>query len=387
MTRLCFAACFLFAMALCVQARVWTDTTGRTVEADFIAIDHDHVKIKRQADGQIFSLPINRLSETDQAFLREQTSAEAKAERKKAAPARKPFDGLQWPRRTELPDDYDVEVIKEDNDARIYIYRTPNFEFHSDVKLARKVVREFGEIFEGTYAAMQAFPLEWNPKPGESHFKTRLFETKESYLDAGGLPNSGGLYMSRAREIWVPLSSLGVEKSSSSYTLDDSDDHSTLVHEITHQVHHDWLGKLPPWIVEGMAVYMESVPSDDGEFRYDKRELEDFDRVQRVQNSPVRMAPIERLMTMSHADWNNNFHDNAEELSVYYLSAFLLMNYYLHFDGEGEGRRLYAYVRAIEDGQYDADASALLLNGRSYEEVSEALVRAYKREDLDLVFF
>jgi len=387
MTRLCFVAFLLAAVALGAEPRTWTDVDGRTVEAAFVKIDHDHVKIKRTTDGRIFSLPIARLSPADHAFLKEQLVKVETAAPVESTKEKKPFDGLDWPRRTDLPDDYEVEVIKEDSATNKYIYRTPHFEFHSDVKLARKVVRNFGKIFEGTFEAMRGFPLDWNPQPGESHFKTRLFESRANFLDAGGLPNSGGVYVPRLREIWVPLESLGVEKSSSGYTLDDSDDHSTLSHEITHQVHHDWLDKLPPWMVEGMAVYMESIPNKDGEFRFDKRELDEFVRYRSgASGELVRMVNIERLMTLSHAEWNANFHQKPEQLATYYISAFLLLNYYLHFDGEGEGRRIYAYVRAIEAGQPDAEARLLLLDGRSYAEISEALQRAYDREDIEVLF-
>ncbi|GHB95417.1 SHD1 domain-containing protein [Cerasicoccus arenae] len=391
MTRLCCIAWIILSAAtLSATTRTWTDTKGRQVEAEFVEVDHDHVKIKRVPDGDVFSIPIALLSKNDQNFIRQQTIPPPSAQpANESSPP--PFDGLVWPRRVDLPDDYEVEVVREDSQTGEYIYRTPHFEFHSDVKLARKVVREFGKIFEGTYAAMQAFPLEWKPQPGETHFTTRLFAMKESYLAAGGLPNSGGVYLPSKREIWTPLSSLGVKKSSSSFTLDDSDDYATLIHEITHQVHHDWLQLLPQWIVEGMAVYMESVPYDDGQFRFDKRDVEDFvyqrSGMRLQKGNPVPMVPVERLMTISHAEWNRNFEDEPELLSQYYLSAFLLLNYYLHFDGEGEGRCIYAYCRALESGVTPDDAQAFLLDGRTYAEIFAELVAAYKREDLEIVIW
>ncbi|WP_309382496.1 SHD1 domain-containing protein [Cerasicoccus frondis] len=362
------------------ETRIWTNNAGQQVEAEFIAVDADHVKIKRVADGRMFSFPISSLSAEDQIFIESFKFAE-ESKSAEQGPV-KEFDGLQWPRRVGLPDDYEVEVVQEDNDAREYIYRTTNFEFHSDVKLSRKVVREFSKIFEATYSAMQVFPLEWKPQPIESYFVTRLFENKMDYYAAGGLPNSGGVYFSSKREIWTPLASLGVKKSSSGYTSDDSGDHSTLIHEITHQLHHEWLSRLPPWLIEGLAVYMESVPYDDGEFRFDKRELDEFDRVSR--RGASRLVNLETLMTMTGAAWNANFTKAPDLLGEYYLSAFLLINYYLHLDGEGEGRRLYAYVRAIETGVSDAEARKILLAGRSYEQLTEDVKKAYKREDIDL---
>ncbi|WP_309399789.1 SHD1 domain-containing protein [Cerasicoccus maritimus] len=373
------ALCCLVPWLARGEPRTWTDKAGRQVEAEFIALEAGHVKIKRSSDGRTYLFPVESLSREDQAYLRKIISESGKTE---AVQEAKPFEGLQWPRKVGLPDNYDVQVVKEDNATNVYIYRTPNFEFHSDVKLARKVVRDFGKIFESTYAAMQVFPLKWKPHPSEARYVTRLFKHKQDYYDAGGLPNSGGVYFSSKREIWTPLASLGVKKSSSSYTLDDSDDHGTLIHEITHQVHHDWLGKLPPWIIEGMAVYMESVPYRKGEFRFDKRKVDEFDRLQR--RGLFRMVSPEELMTMSASEWNSNFANAPDELRNYYLSAFLLFNYFLHLDGEGEGRRIYAYVRAIESGASDQDARQLLLAGRSYQGLTEQIKDAYKREDIDL---
>jgi len=325
-------------------------------------------------------IPISRLSDADQAFVRQLQSA-------KSTPDAIPFEGLEWPRRVGLPDDYDVTVVREDRDASEYVYRTPNFEFRSNVKLARKVVREFGAIFEATYAAMQAFPLHWKIQPEDERFVTQLFATRDQYYAAGGIINSGGAYSSRSGSILVPLASLGVEKSSSGVTLDDTGEHATLIHEITHQVHHQWLPKLPVWMTEGIAVYMESVPYGREEFRFDPRHSGPFARRWTSNHDEYPMVPIEHLMTKSHADWNDIFSSQPHELSRYYFSAFLLINYFLHFDEEGDGRRIWAYIRAIESGTPEVEARAHLLDGRSFDELFEDIRRAYDREDLELTPF
>lgn len=369
----------LFISLASAEPRIWTNDQGQQVEGELVDIQQSRVSFKRTADGQVFEMSIERFSEADQLLI-----AKMRAERE-AAPE-KQFEGLEWPRRSDLPDNYDVEVILEDNEKNIYIYRTPNFEFQSDVKLARKVVRDFGKIFEGAYAAMQAFPLEWKPRPQDEHFKTRLFETQESYLEAGGIPNSGGTYSSRKREIWAPLTSLGVKKTSTSYTLDNAEDHSVLIHEITHQVHHDWLQLLPPWIAEGMAVYMESIPFDDGQFRFDKVDVADYLMRAYGQNQ-ISMVPLEELMTIDHSTWLGKFEEDPEDLAKYYCSAYLLLNYFLFMDGEGDGKRIYAYCRAKEAGKPESQARDILLGGRSYAELTEALQRGYKREKVEIVSF
>lgn len=58
------------------HARTWTDTTGRTVEADFVKVDGANVVV-RLANGATSQFPISRLSEADQAFLKQQSPAPA----------------------------------------------------------------------------------------------------------------------------------------------------------------------------------------------------------------------------------------------------------------------------------------------------------------------
>lgn len=60
---------FLALAALPASARTWTDRDGRTVEADLIRADSGSVLIRRAADGREFTLPLDRLSPADLAFL------------------------------------------------------------------------------------------------------------------------------------------------------------------------------------------------------------------------------------------------------------------------------------------------------------------------------
>lgn len=78
----------LFATA---HGRTFTDSQGRTLEAEIVSYDGgDSVEIRR-SDGQTFSLPLARLSPADQAYVREW----------KPAPAA-PFDAEEMNRLNEL---------------------------------------------------------------------------------------------------------------------------------------------------------------------------------------------------------------------------------------------------------------------------------------------
>ena len=369
---------FVFSKLSAVHT--FTSVDGRRLEAEIVAASDSTVTIRRSSDGRVFTLNIDRLIPADAVFIRawleeQSVETEPSAEEKEAIG--------QWPRKLK-PDNYDITIVREDNATKTYVYQTPHFEFQSNVKLARKVVREFSQIFESTLLAVSELPLKLNPSlPKEGHFVTQIFETREQYIAAGGMQNSAGVYFRGSRKIMLPLQSLGVKKSSSSYTLDESKTSDTLAHEITHQVTHDWLGRLPVWAIEGIAEYIEHVPYERGAFRFDRYEINEVRR-----GGYARLIRLEVLMNMDKAEWSQTLAKNRRTAASNYLSAFVLFYYFCHFDldDDDKPRRLYDYLRAIESEQSRQQTLEILLNGRSYEDLQKALKRAYKREDMELGF-
>lgn len=63
---------FAAAAVLPLQARTWTASDGRTLEADYVSATDTEVKLRRASDGRVFTLPLTRLSDEDQAFIKEQ---------------------------------------------------------------------------------------------------------------------------------------------------------------------------------------------------------------------------------------------------------------------------------------------------------------------------
>ena len=68
------------------NAKTWTDTRGRTLEADFVKIENNVVAL-RKADGKVVRVPLNRLSSGDQQVARLMTSRASGG----AKPATSPF--------------------------------------------------------------------------------------------------------------------------------------------------------------------------------------------------------------------------------------------------------------------------------------------------------
>lgn len=63
------AALAMFA-AIPVQARTWTSSDGRALEAEFVATSGITVTLKRANDGKSFTLPLAKLSAADQEWVK-----------------------------------------------------------------------------------------------------------------------------------------------------------------------------------------------------------------------------------------------------------------------------------------------------------------------------
>lgn len=383
---------WLSLASLVADTRTWISVDGRELEAELVRVEGDSVVLRRMVDWRVFTIPIKSLSEADQEYLKQYSESDAKREDIANSSRIFPENGLTWPRTVEAPGDFEVEILEEDNERGIYRYRSGHFVFTSDIKLARKVVSDFAEIFEGTYLAVRAMPLNWRIEAPLEGYAVQLFGERSDYEAAGGLPGSGGIYLGGQRVILVPMDSLGVKKSSSGVTLDGEGGHGTLIHEITHQVQHDWLSRMPVWMVEGFAEYVEAVPYARGEFDFDDLEpLEALRTGGRVRDEFFMIEP-KRLMTMNGTDWNSSFGADSLTVRKQYASAFLLVYYFAHLDGEGDGRRLWEALRILESARtreewQDAQSRArkALLDGRSYPELFEDMQRTYRSEGIKLL--
>lgn len=68
------ATCYFCILALTITHcfggnRIWTDKTGREIEAEFVSATKYKVKIRRKSDQRVFEVPITSLSRKDQNFI------------------------------------------------------------------------------------------------------------------------------------------------------------------------------------------------------------------------------------------------------------------------------------------------------------------------------
>ena len=75
MKTLLLHACLALCAFTCLQSRTWTEAqTGRTLEGDFVKVQGGSVVV-RAVNGSTLQLPLARLSEADQTFVKEQAAS------------------------------------------------------------------------------------------------------------------------------------------------------------------------------------------------------------------------------------------------------------------------------------------------------------------------
>ncbi|MEP4077351.1 prolyl oligopeptidase family serine peptidase [Haloferula sp.] len=67
-------------LAAVAQARQWTSIDGRKLEAEFVSSSDNKVILKRDADGEVFTLPVDKLSEADREWIEDNKDKPAPTE-------------------------------------------------------------------------------------------------------------------------------------------------------------------------------------------------------------------------------------------------------------------------------------------------------------------
>jgi len=188
------------------------------------------------------------------------------------------------------------------------------------------------------------------------------------------------VYLVQSKEILVPMESLGVRAVGNHLAIHRrSYDSGTLIHEITHQVMHEWLDVLPVWFVEGFAEYMAAVPFRAARFRFrdvDRGIVDHLEKAYRISPTEsgfydVDLAPPDQLMGMSHAQWSQAVAD-GRDAALNYRTAMMLIYFFIHLDGKGKGAPILSYLARARTGQEELHAFVSDYN-RSAKEYNAAL--------------
>ncbi|MDB6155963.1 MAG: hypothetical protein JWL90_4416 [Chthoniobacteraceae bacterium] len=318
--------------------RQWSLAEGKTFQAAVTAFDGTTAQL-RGPTGSRGQVVATKLSEADQQYL---------ADWLKRQPIKVVMPDVVTADAAQIK----VEVVSEDAAADKYVYRTTHFEFESQGKFTQTLLREVGRNFEATYELLKALPWNVAPKPpsGE-YFRARLLKDRASYMAAGGMANSGGVYRSREQLFMVPFESIGVKIVGKSYAKDDNFETHTMVHELTHQMMHFWLDYLPQWVVEGTAEYAGVLPLRGGSFRVSaaKSGLKDYAEYlkKRTVGGVPEPYPLEQLFPITNEQWAEVLAQDPRASHRMYFTSYMLVYYFMHLDGKGDAQLFTRYFREV----------------------------------------
>lgn len=411
--RILSLACLISLAGLgALYARTWTDVDGRKIEASFVEALPGAVKIKLDKNGQEFEVPLERLSEEDQAWIQQ------KIQPAKEEDAAEEADDVQFRRggrsRHDVPSDEEkppnwddawpevaqvdisvpIVVMEEDADKKRYVYASPHYKFISDVPLSKTVVSNFSVFFEATHEYCRLLPINLQrPRrdTGKVLYEILLYETKESYFEAGGPVGSAGMFSSRTNQIAVPLTSLGVKKVGSRYMLDRKVSNGTLAHEITHQLTDSfyYASGARGWFTEGLAEYVSNTNYRSGRFSIknnmrsvrDRMIEYDYDAQDGRNLGEEFSAPdLKKYMLQSYRSFT------GRNSNLNYGFGCLLTYYFLHFDDGGSRANITAFLKALRAGEEGEDALKHLLAGRSFDELEESVAKEWKKRGVKITF-
>ncbi len=347
-------SCFLALFALSALAQLptydpprdWKMADGQPFKASVLSFD-GRVAAFRMPNGQKAEAPVEKLSAEDQQYLADWLKKQ--------------------PIKVVMPDVVGVEtasvkteVVSEDEKEDKFVYRTQNFEFESQGKFTQSLLREVARNFEATYELLKALPWNIEPSPEEgNYFRAKLFKTRHDYFEAGALPGSGGVYMRSRNIFYVPFDSIGLKVVGKSYAKDRDFNTHTLVHELTHQMMHSWLPYLPQWVVEGTAEYTGMLPLSTGKFRVSsaKTGLKDYvNYLKEVRGSVPTPYALDELFPMTNQKWNSILGADNREAGSLYFTSYLLVYYFMHLDGKGDGQLFVKYFRVMGEVRKEVEA-------------------------------
>ncbi len=366
------------------EERVWTHRDGRKLEGTMVGLEAEAVEVRLKRATKAVKIGLDLLSPEDRAYVEEWRELGFGIE------------VARWPAELKPIMNFSARELPRGPGGE-WVYATPNFRYLCDVPLAGSLINEYALAFEGTYFAIKKLPLQLDPHPPEGQFVVRLFRHREDYLGAGGPEGSSGVYVIRSREILVPMDALGVRTVGRRAAIDRREySAGTLVHEITHQVMHDWLDVLPVWFVEGIAEYLAAVPFKDARFDFSRMDEGLLDYLesdyQLVRNrkgpTPLDMIVPEDLMALTHQQWSAALAGRGSA-TLNYRSALLLVYYLIHLDGKGDGSSIVAYLQRAKAKQGELEHFVAAYNKavNDYNVSLAAYNESVRRYNQDLLRF
>ena len=374
-------------LPLLAEERSWTNSGGKTIVATLVEIVGE--KAVLQMNGNNFEVVIASLSPSDQDFIKGWKKSDM-ADPSKDGEIKANWDS-PWPKLVSIDIDQEIEVLKEDEAANEYIYASPHYEFICDVKLNTSLVKRFSLLFEATNQVCRELPLGMVKPFRQARHKIHLFETREAYISKGGPPDSAGVYISSGGEgdILIPLTSLGVKKVGSNYSVDYDKENTTLSHEIAHQLTDAeyYAEGSRGWFTEGMAEYIANSGYRSGKFS-----LADMQKlIAKVtaygENGQGGRALGEEFTAPDLQEFfMQSYESFLSDAQLSYGLSALLVYYYFHMDGDKDAANMKGFLKALKEDKKPPELFEPLLAGRTWDEMEGAITQGWRSRGVKINF-
>jgi hypothetical protein len=386
---LLFFAGFMPGMARQIE-RIWTDDQGRNTKALLLRVENGNA-ILQLPSGKESPFPIAKLSQDDQLWIRNFSQKKEKDIPENADEKKLNFNA-PWPERIKFSDDPEIITVKEDKDTNEFVYESANYRYNCNVRLNNSVVKGFAVLFEATHQFVRELPLAVNggaKKNGK--YEIILFEFEKDYISAGGPPGSAGVYIGGKNIVMVPLTSLGVKKLGSAYSLDRDKSSKTLPHELVHQLTPDpyFAAGSMGWFTEGLSEYVAVTPYYAGgsfNVRANSRPIIEYaigygkdGTGGRGLGKEIKLGPLKNFMLQSYSGFTSN-------AQVNYGCGLLIANYFFHMDQKEDAARIKKFLAALRENKQGEAALEVLLDGQSWLELEKDIAKAYSGKGVKFTF-
>jgi len=260
-----------------------------------------------------------------------------------------------------------------DVETEHYRVRT-NHSIQAGVRLATRLeelYRVWKQLFIRYYATADQVAALFDASPRATRIRRMrpiqhrvvYFRDRQAYNQAlqHVFPNieiSVGVYLDQSRTAY--------------FFADDESDDRTLLHEATHQLFHETRPVASAvgrdhnfWIIEGVAMYMETLRTEDG---YHVVGGFDDDRIVAARYRLLHdgfYVPLAELTSYGMAKLQSD-----PRIRTLYSQAAGLAHFLVHYDGGRYRDALVAYLRAVYTGQDDPN-TLVRLTGTSYSQLDQ----------------
>lgn len=290
--------------------------------------------------------------------------------------------------RTITIDDVEVKQISAEAPFR---YESSLFAIESPYPIQEKTAQRLFNTAHLTHKALVEMPLPWiNSDHEGKRFQIRLIHSREEYEARTGSKNSGGLYSSRDRTVYIPIDSTGLQHAPSGYFFGKWVNLKIFVHEVTHQITFEerWVLSLPTWIHEGIAEHLEH--HFDGERSIDWKNFSLRRALKLQTDQAVTLVHYRPFIENSGEQWHREFEaGRLDKVRRNYRTAFLYFYFFTHLlPPEKDGQtRMYQYLHAMRRGMKETEARRIFLFANNFGTMEEVIQQLFwQEENIEIVF-